>query len=198
MVCELAAPIVTGDDVLAAYRAALPANRDLVLVPHSNAGAYVPELSLDLSILAEVFVDAVLPPPSGQTPLSPPALLDLLRGRADDEGLLPPWTEWWDETDVGALFPDASGRAAVEREQQRIPLAYFEGARAVPAGWDAVPAAYLAFGDTYATERDDAAQRGWPVHTIQQAGHLHQLTAPNEVAETLGAMLGEIGITSPR
>jgi hypothetical protein len=29
-------------------------------------------------------------------------------------------------------------------------------------------------------------------------GHLHQLTAPDHVAETLGALLGEIGITAAR
>jgi hypothetical protein len=153
---------------------------------------------VDCPILAAVFVDAVLPPPRGRVPLAPPALLDVLRERAGDDGLLPPWTEWWDETDVGALFPDAPSRAAVEGEQQRIALIYFEGARAVPTGWDEYPGAYLAFGDTYAGERDDAAQRGWPVRTLQQAGHLHQLTAPDQVAEALGALLDEIGVAPTR
>lgn len=41
MVCELAAPLVSGDDVLGAFQAALPVDGHLVLVPHSNAGAYV-------------------------------------------------------------------------------------------------------------------------------------------------------------
>jgi pimeloyl-ACP methyl ester carboxylesterase len=198
MVCELPDPVVTGDDVLGAFRAALPVDRDLVLVPHSNAGAYVPELSVDCPIRAAVFVDAVLPPPSGRIPLAPPALLDVLRELAGDDGLLPPWTEWWGETDVGALFPDAQSRAAVEREQQRVALAYFKGARAVPAGWGEAPGAYLAFGDTYATERDDAAQRGWPVRTLQQAGHLHQLTDPDQVAEAIRALLDEVGIAATR
>jgi len=198
IVCEVSAPVTTGDDVLRAFRASLPLDRDLVLVPHSNAGAYVPELSVACPVLAAVFVDAVLPPPGGRIPLAPPALLDLLHDRADDHGLLPPWTAWWDETDVAGLFSDASDRAAVEREQQRIPLTYFEGSRAVPTGWDERPAGYLAFGDTYATERDKAAQRGWPVRTLQQAGHLHQLTAPDQVAEALGALLDEIGITATR
>ena len=194
--CEGPSPVVTGDDVLEAFVAALPRDRDLVLVPHSNAGAYVPELSVDFSILAMVFVDAVLPPPSGRIPLAPTALLDVLRERADADGLLPPWTQWWDETDVQALFPDAASRAAVEREQQRIPLTYLEGERAVPAGWDEVPGAYLAFGDTYADERDDAARRGWPVRTLQHAGHLHQLAAPDQVAEAIGTLLGQLSITA--
>jgi hypothetical protein len=59
----------------------------------------------------------------------------------------------------------------------RLPLSYFQGALAVPRGWDERPGAYLAFGDTYTAERDDAAQRGWPMRTLP-AGHLHQLTIP--------------------
>lgn len=172
-------------------------DRDLVLVPHNNGGAYVPELAMQRPVVAAVFVDAVLPPPEGRTPLAPPALLNVLRERADEDGLLPPWTHWWNETDVATLFPDAPARAAVEREQQRIALTYFEDARAGAAGWDNLPGAYLAFGDTYAAERDDAAQRGWPVRTLQ-AGHLHQLTDPDEVADTLSDLLGEVGINPSR
>lgn len=67
-----------------------------------------------------------------------------------------------------------------------------------PRVGDEAAGAYLAFGDTYAPKREDAAQGGWPVRTLQQAGHLHQLTAPDQVAETLGVLLGEIGITATR
>ncbi len=116
-VSEVPSPLATGDDVFGAFRAALPLDRDLVLVPHSNAGAYVPELSMIAPVVATLFVDAVLPPLRGQMPLAPPALLGLLRNRMGDDGLLPPWTEWWDESDVGALFCNPSSRAAVEREQ---------------------------------------------------------------------------------
>lgn len=196
VICEGPSPVITGDDVLNAFRAALPVGSDLVLIPHSNAGAYVPELSADVSVLATVFVDAVVPPTAGRMPLAPTALLDVLRERADADGLLPPWTQWWDETDVQALFPDAASRAAVEREQQRVPLSYLEGERAVPAGWDGVPGAFLAFGDTYAAERDDAALRGWPVRTLQHAGHLHQLIAPDQVAEAIGTVLGQLSVAA--
>lgn len=188
-ICSVPAPVRTGQEVLDAFLAALPGGRDLVLVPHSNAGAYVPELALRRQVVATVFVDAVLPPRGGRVPLTPPAFLDVLRGKADDDGLLPLWTSWWDEADVAPLFPDAEVRARVEREQRQLPVSYFEGSLPVPQGWDERPGGYLAFGDTYAPERDEAARRGWPVRTLP-GGHLHMLIDPDQVAGELVALLG--------
>lgn len=190
-ICTVPAPVLRSEDVLDAFLAALPAERDVVLVPHSNAGAYVPELAMQRPVVAAVFVDAILPAPSGRIPLAPPEFLDILRAKADDDGLLPPWTSWWDEADMAALFPNAESRAGVEQEQQRLPLSYFTEAVAVPQGWDKRPGAYVAFSDTYAADRDAAARRGWPVRTLS-AGHLHQLCDPDQVADTLLALLGQI------
>ena len=189
--CSLPPRVLTAEGVLAAFLGALPPDRDCVLVPHSNAGAYVPELTVQRAVVGTVFVDAVLPPAGGRIPLAPPAFLDGLRAKAEDDGLLPPWTSWWDEADVAALFPTTGMRAHVEREQRRLPLSYFEGSLAVPPGWDDRPAAYLAFGDTYGAERDDAARRGWPVRTLP-GDHLHQLTDPGQVADTLVALLRQV------
>ncbi|MBC7677798.1 MAG: alpha/beta fold hydrolase [Pseudorhodobacter sp.] len=191
MICTVPEPVLRAEDVLDAFLAALPLDRDIVLVPHSNAGAYVPELAVQRPVVAAVFVDAILPPPSGRIPLAPPAFLDVLRAKADDDGLLPPWTTWWAEVDVAALFPSAESRAEVEQEQQRPPLSYFTEALAAPQGWDERPGAYLAFGDAYAADRDAAAQRGWPVRTLP-AGHLRQLHDPDQVAEALLALLGHV------
>jgi hypothetical protein len=79
------------------------------------------------------------------------------------------------------LLPNAEVRARVEREQRRLPLSYFEGSLPVPRGWDERPAGYLAFGDIYAAERAEAAQRGWPVSTLP-AEHLHMLIDPDRSA----------------
>jgi hypothetical protein len=132
-------PVRTGKDALDGFLAALPTEQDLVLVAHSNAGAYIPALVTHRRVVAVVFVDAVLPPSLGNVPLAPPSFVDFLRVKADDSGLLPGWTEWWDEADVAALFPDAATRVRVEREQRRLPLSYFEGALTVPPGWDETP-----------------------------------------------------------
>ena len=195
VICVAAPPVRTGQDALDAFVATLPTEQDLVVVPHSNAGVYVPELVMQRRIVGAVFVDAVLPPGRGHVPLAPPAFLDLLREKADDDGLLPVWTSWWDEADVMDLFPDAQTRARVEIEQQQLPLSYFESTLPIPQGWDDIPGAYLAFGDTYATERDQAARRRWPVSTLS-GGHLHMLIDPEKVAAELVALISGLGFDS--
>jgi hypothetical protein len=69
--------------VLAALRDRLPKRDDLVLVPHSNAGLYVPALVSARPVRGVVFVDAVLPPAAGEMPVAPEGLRDLLRGQVD-------------------------------------------------------------------------------------------------------------------
>ncbi len=91
--------------------------------------------------------------------------------------------------DLDDLFPDPRPRAAVEREQRRLPLSYFAADVPTPAGWERLPAAYLAFGDTYADERAEAVRRGWPTETLP-GGHLHQLVDPAGVAEAVLRLLG--------
>ena len=157
----------------------------VVLVPHSNAGLYAPYLASLVDVAATVFVDAALPVPEdehGETQLAPAAFMDFLRSLADEHGVLPQWTGWWD--DAGDLFPDTSVRQAVEREQQRFPLSYFTSRVPVPSGWTERPAAYLAFGETYAEERERAARLGWPTRTM--AGqHLHALHDPAAVGASI-------------
>jgi len=198
LTCAAAPPVRTGRDALDGLLATLPTDQDLVLVPHSNAGAYVPELVMQCRVVAAVFVDAVLPPDRGYVSLAPPAFLGMLREKTDGDGLLPVWTSWWDEADVVDLFPDAEMRAQVEMEQQQLPLSYFEGTLPVPHGWDDIPGAYLAFGDTYATERDQAARRRWPVSTMSAAHHLHMLIDPEEVATQMVALIRRLGFDAPK
>lgn len=173
--------------------AGLAGEDPVVLVPHSNAGLAVPALSERVDLRATVYVDAALPtePPGRATPLAPPGLLDFLRELADADGLLPPWTHWWD--DLTGLFPSAEARAAVEAEQPRLPLTYFTGTLPVPRDWAQRPSAYLAFGDTYAEELAFARSTGWPVRTL--AGrHLHQLHDPDGVAAAVLALRGRLHV----
>lgn len=188
----------TGRGVLDSFLGQLPTDQDLILVAHSNAGAYIPALSTQRSVVGAVFVDALLPPPRGDLPLAPPAFLDFLRQKADADGVLPVWTDWWEEQDVAALFPDNETRHRIEREQTRLPLSYFEDRLVIPDGWDeALPGAYLAFGDTYSRERDNAQQRNWPVTTLT-GEHLHLVNDPTQVAEALIDLLKQIDITPPQ
>lgn len=182
-----------GQNVLETFASALPVDGDVVLVAHSNAGAYVPALTTQRSVVGVVFVDAVLPPSRGRIPLAPLAFLDFLRQKADVNGVLPVWTDWWPEPEVTPLFPDRETQARIESEQHRLPVSYFEGSLPVPEGWDDRPAAYLAFGDTYEEERSEARRRGWPVTTLS-GEHLHLLVDPQQVATDLLDLLGSLGL----
>lgn len=166
--------------------AAAAGDQAVVLVPHSNSGLYAPHLTSLVNVEATVYVDAALPArglDAGETQLAPTAFLDFLRDLADQRGLLPPWTEWWGD-DISDLFPDAAVRRAVEREQQRLPLTYFTSRVPVPRDWTARRASYLAFGDTYADEREYAAIQGWATRTIT-GNHLHALHDPVAVGTSI-------------
>ncbi|WP_204014977.1 alpha/beta hydrolase [Sphaerimonospora thailandensis] len=158
----------------------------LVLVPHSNAGLFIPLLveALGERVTGCLFADAALPPSHGAVQAAEPEFLPFLRGLADDAGLLPRWTDWWDEDAVAALLPDETVRRSVVGEQPRLPLAYYLQEVPVPSGWDRAPCSYLWFSTPYGKTAAEAARRGWPTHRIP-GEHLHQLFAPEAVADWL-------------
>lgn len=175
------AGVQTPDDLVeAVVLAAGP--QPVVLVPHSNAGLAMPAVGSRVEARATVFVDAALPLADGETALAPPGLLAMLETLADDDGLLPPWTQWWD--DLTGLFPDDATRAVIETGQPRLPLAYFRSTLPVPDGWASGAYGYLAFGDTYAEEVALARSHGWPVTSLN-GRHLHQLHDPAGVGRAL-------------
>jgi pimeloyl-ACP methyl ester carboxylesterase len=152
------------------------ADDPVVLVPHSNAGLYVPAVldALGEQVRGVVFVDAALPGAGHHT--TP----DFLRKLVTVDGLLPPWTSWWAEADVDALFPDAPTRTEVEAEQP--PPA--------PQDWTTPSAGYLWFDRPYDKGAAQATLRGWP--TAHLAGnHLHMLTDPHAVATAVVDMASD-------
>ena len=181
--------------VLKRFLAALPTDRDLVLVPHSNAGLYVPELTRKRRVIGYVFVDAILPPDGGTVPVAPQHLVTELESLADESGILPPWTAWWGEHDLRGLYPDPDTRGRIEEQAPRIPLRYLRSTISLPVNWNRYPGAYLAFGDTYAEDRATALALGWPTATIT-GRHLHQLHQPDVVAERILALARQAGLES--
>jgi hypothetical protein len=166
----------------------------LVLVPHSNAGLFVPAtvVASPRPIAGVVFVDAALPQ-TGQArcPVAPPQMLDRLRSMADEDGYLPRWTDWWDVEDVAALLPDPAVREEVVADQPRLPLAYFEQDVPVPATWPLVPCAYLQLSQAYEAEAHEARRAGWPVD-VAPGEHLNQVVAPKEVTRAVLALIENI------
>ena len=175
-------------ELVGAAVAALPADRSVVLVAHSNAGLFVPAVvaAAGRPVAGCLFVDATLPARHGPTPVVPPEALAFLREKAVD-GILPPWTTWFDEAEVAPMLPDPAVRAAVEAEQPRLPLSYYEQQIPVPEGWDARPCGYLLFGPPYEQVANEAAARGWAVERIP-GRHLHQVVDPAGVAARIAGM----------
>lgn len=180
-------------DALDSYLEAMPDDEAYVLVPHSNAGLYVPALTEHRRVEAVVFVDATVPPVEGGcVPTMPVEFLDAVAAKADDEGKLPVWTAWWDEPELAPLFPDEAARVIVERQQRRLPLAYFEDAVQVSPGWDNRPCAFLAFGNAYASEAAKAREQGWPVKVVD-GGHLEMLVHPEKIGRAVIDLLESAG-----
>ncbi|MFB7746260.1 alpha/beta hydrolase [Streptomyces sp. NPDC056132] len=167
----------------------VPDDRPLVLVAHSNAGLFVPTVraALPHPVAASVFVDAALPARDGATPVAGPELLHFLRPLAAD-GVLPRWTDWWDEADVAPMFADAPTRRAIVEEQPRLPLSYYEQAVPVPPGWDDHPCAYVLFGPPYEAEAREARARGWRVAHLP-GEHLHQTVDPAATTELIMSLV---------
>jgi hypothetical protein len=185
---EVATPPPTvrcGVDVLSAFRAAVVRSRPDLVVAHSNAGLVAPAAAAGAPV---VFVDAALPPCDGPCTMAPAPMMARLTSLADPAGMLPPWTMWWDESDVAPLFPDARTRHLVEGGQPRLPLAYFRSEVEAPAGWEKGPHGYVAFGETYAAELARARGLGWPTRAMDGAGHLHHLHDPRVVAREVLAL----------
>jgi hypothetical protein len=171
----------------------LDPDRAVLLAAHSNAGLFVPLLVRHAArpVRACLFVDAALPVASGATPVATPELLDVLRAKASDDGLLPPWSQWWDEDDVAPLFPDPRTRLAVTAEERQLPLAYYDQSIPAPAGWDTVPCGYLFFGPPYEELAREAHDRKWPVQQLPGL-HLHQLVDPDGVTDRLIDLAGQL------
>lgn len=178
-VAEVPVGIRSGGEVMAAFRGAVSQARPDLVVAHSNAGLVAPAVADGIPV---VFMDAALPPPEGEYAMAQPALFGQLASLADDDGLLPVWTGWWDEEDVEPLFPDRGTRVRVEATLPRLPLAYFRSTVRSLSGWEALPCAYLAFGETYAVELARARGLAWPTAEVSGARHLHFLHDPAGVA----------------
>jgi len=163
--------------------------RPVVIVPHSNAGLFVPLVvdRLGEQAAACVFVDASLPPAEGESAVVPADFLPFLRAKAVD-GILPRWSDWWEEEEIASLYPDQETRSALTADEPQLPLTYYKQTIPVPGGWDRRPCAYLWFGPPYDETAKLAGDRGWIVEHLDGA-HLHMVIDPVAVADRLGRLM---------
>ena len=162
-----------------------------VLVPHSNAGLFLPLIAdgLEHALAGTVFADASLPAATETTTAAEEEFLPFLRGLAGADGRLPRWTDWWSADDVAGLLPDPDVRQAVVAEQPRLPLDYYLQEIPQPAAWAASPCAYLLFSAAYEALAGQARDRGWPV-AVTRGEHLHQVVDPGAVATAITELTG--------
>ncbi len=162
---------------------------DTVLVGHSGAGYLLPSLADEMAHPPTqlVFVDAGVPPVSGESALLPEDLLARLRTMADD-GVLPPWSDWFGPGAIDSLVPDLDRRDAVVADLPRIPVSYFDARVPVPDGWStATNGAYILLSDAYRPDAREAASLGWPVIELLGA-HLDLVTRAEDVARVLAGL----------
>jgi hypothetical protein len=107
-----------------------------VLVGHSGAGPLLPVIASKVVPPPSqlVFVDAGLPPVSGDASLVPDQFLGALRALARN-GVLPKWSEWFGPTAMEELIPEADHRASVLSELPEVALSYFEATVPLPQRW---------------------------------------------------------------
>jgi pimeloyl-ACP methyl ester carboxylesterase len=169
--------------------------RPAVLVGHSGAGPLLATAAMMLGGQARgyIFVDAGLPTP-GRSWMEtvPPELAAQLRGMADSEGWLPPWSRWWGADELAALLPDPALRRRFAAECPRLPLAMFEEPHPVVTGWPTAPGGYIQLSEAYDGEAARASELGWPVRR-QFSHHLGLLTAPAQVARDLIELVNCLG-----
>lgn len=157
-----------------------------VLVGHSGAGALLPLIAAQMRTPPArlVFVDAGVPPASGEALLIPDAFLDHLRALAHG-GQLPPWCDWFEPEVIEGLISDTKRRNAVVADLPKVALSYFDAPISMPDGWSTAAAgAYVLLSEIYRPDAIEAATRGWPV--IEMLGkHLDLVERPAEVANAL-------------
>jgi hypothetical protein len=153
-----------------------------IFVAHSGAGPLLPSIvdRLNSRGSSMVFVDAGLPAIATDTPLMPEAFLKQLSAIAE-EGLLPPWSDWFGSGVMESLIPDSNKRELIEFELPRIPLSYFYGSVPPVRKWPADRNGYVLLSDVYLDDAEEARHRGWPV-VVLLGEHLDLITKAPKVA----------------
>jgi hypothetical protein len=147
-----------------------------VVVPHSNAGRFAPAVA-DAVGAKLVCLDSLLP---GCDP--DPEWTGFLRSQEMPDGLLAPWSTWWPRQDIQAVLGEHWDLLVAD--EPRVPLRLLLEQPPAPQDWLARRSGYVAFGQGYAEQATLAEAHGWEVRRLD-GEHLHHLTAPDEVADTV-------------
>jgi hypothetical protein len=164
----------------------------VAVVGHSGAGALLPAVvdRLAPDRPAIVFVDAVLPPAEGSFAVTP-AMRLFLEARSE-QGVLDPWSAWWDDEVLARTLQVPALRAAIESEEPRVPLSFYDEAIPVPTSWSERPCGYVRLSAAYDSELSHAQVLGWPTAGVD-GSHLEMLTHPEAVVAAIRTVMDQLG-----
>jgi Alpha/beta hydrolase family len=173
--------------------------RHTVAVGHSSSCALVADLATKLPMSGLILVDGDIPPTQGAAPPVRPALLEFIRGIADETGMLPPWSRWFAGDAVRAslvgidiLQKDAEEFARFEQALPRLRADWFNDA--IELGhWDHVPAGYIQTSQIFDHAAMEARRRGWPVTNLNGT-HLDPTLRPVEMSAAITSMTRQLGL----
>lgn len=159
----------------------------LIVIGHSGAGVFMPSIAEALADRAAttVFVDAAVPPASGQHELSAP-FAEFIDTQTTG-GLLAPWLDWWPEA-VDRMLPDAALRESVAADMPQVPRSFYDEVVAMPELWSNRSNCYLQLSPAYRADREDAEAFGWPTATLDGT-HLSIATDPLAVLAAIDLLL---------
>ncbi|HXY91024.1 MAG TPA: alpha/beta hydrolase [Acidimicrobiia bacterium] len=171
---------------LAEAQATIDGGADVV-AGHSGAGQFLPSIgaSAGARLRRLVFVDAGVPACVGSAGADDD-FMAWARTLAVD-GVLPPWSTWWDEGVMEYLIPDEHRRRLFEAELPAVPYAFYEAPVELPEGWCGLPGAYVLLSEGYRRHLLTARSRGWPEVELRGA-HLDLVNHPEAIATALVAL----------
>jgi hypothetical protein len=155
-----------------------------ILVGHSGAGPLLPALAqaLHCKIAGYVFADCDLPRDGASR-------FDLFESAEEVaqfremavDGILP---ILWTADDLRQAIPKRAVRERFVADLHPLPLAVYEEALPVFAGFPDAPCTYLHFSPAYDTPARFAQVRGW-LYLRLDGGHFEPLVTPTQVASLL-------------
>jgi hypothetical protein len=160
----------------------------LTLIGHGAAGPLLPQIAFarqaaGCPVSSYVFVDAHLP-----RTLRAGTLLDVIEAadpvagaelaqQLSDGGTHPNWSD----RELVASMPRAADRALVLASVRPHGLDFFTEMLPLPEDWPDAPCSYVQLSDPYQAAARIAAQRGWPVRSVD-AHHFCAVTDPSQLA----------------
>jgi hypothetical protein len=178
------------------YAKLLSPARPPILVGHSLATVVVADLATQMATSGLIMVDGEIPPACGPVLPGREAFRTFVLGLADDDGALPPWSDWWRDhprrsySGLDELARDADAFALFWKDQPHVCSSWFDDTIDL-APWAHIPAGYIQTSGFYDHTADDAEARGWPLRRLQGT-HLHPTLQPEETARAIAAIAHEL------